>query len=265
MRRFGWIALALVAMGAPAQAQVIIEEAPGSQGASMEPTFFLNTETARILPGGLQYVSIAGGSSFTRNDVSLGFNRGMGAGGELQVTASGLWATTLYRAPGSPATSTTFHPNFALGYKQRVAVLGGWDAALNGKAFYQSPSNLPSYGFQVSLPFTTLLGPGDLTLEPRALLPDLAYGAEAGTYDLTAGYRLPIGERWRLLFQAAGGYSSTQPSGQPTYGWRLGVRYMPFPILDFDASVGYDSWRLDADAARPEDSELANLAVRFGF
>lgn len=262
MRKFGWLTLALVAIAAPAQAQVIIEEAPGSQGASMEPTFYLNTETARILPDGLQYVSIAGGTLIAQNTASLEYNRGMGAGGELEATIAGLWYTSMGATSSGFGSRTTFYPDAALGYKQRVAVLGGWDAAVNGKAFYQSPNSLPSYGVQLGAPFTTLWGPGDLTLEPRAFLPDLAHGLNASTYGLTAAYRLPLGTQWRLLFEASGGYHS---SGYPAYEGRCGVRYMPLPTFCIDAGLGLDVLGLSDDVARPESADIANLAVRFGF
>lgn len=258
MRKFGWLALALVAIAAPARAQVIIEEAPGSQGASMEPTFYLSTETARILPHGLQYVSLAGGSFVAQNALSLEYDRGMGAGGELEASVTGQQNFGIVAA----GTAVTYKPSVGVGYKQRIAVLNAWDAALNGKAYYQPQAGFPYYGLLVGVPFTTLWGPGDLTLEPRALLPDLAHGLNGSTYGVTAGYRLPLGSQWRFLLEASGGYHS---SGYPAYEGKLGVRYMPLPVLAFDAGIGLDFLGVAADPVRPVASDLANLAVRFGF
>ncbi|HEY9721231.1 MAG TPA: hypothetical protein V6D47_04410, partial [Oscillatoriaceae cyanobacterium] len=231
MRPLGLAALALVlsATAVPARSQVIIEEAPGSQGASMEPTFFLNTETARIMPGGLQYLSLAAGNLLTANALGIEYNRGMGAGGELQANVSaGLYL---------PYAKAMIDPDVGLGYKQRIAILGNWDVAINGQGSYAPYNSSFAAEAMLGLPFTTEWGPGDLTLEPRAVLQDLTHGPGVGAYSITAGYRLPLGYQWRFLSEIGGGYFA---SGHlPAYELELGLRYTPLPTVDVDAGVSY--------------------------
>src|SRR5690348_91509 len=151
--------LAAVSLARPAGAQVVIESAPGAEGASMEPTYYLNTETARILPANLMYVSLAGGYDRGLSTASLRFDRGMGAGGELQLLLAGLFGPNVVPVGEGPALGN-LHWDVGLGYKQRVAILGPWDVALHG--YFNGTTSLPRvYGVQLDLPCTTELGPGD--------------------------------------------------------------------------------------------------------
>lgn len=247
--------LAAIALAPAAQAQVVIETAPGAEGASMEPTGYLNAETARILPAHLQYVSLGAGygpiAAGFGTVGSLLYNRGMGAGGELQFAVAPSWLGATVATPAGMGW------NFALGYKQRMAVAGAWDLALHGDASY-TPFG---YGLLLDLPSTAQWGPGDLTLAPRAVLPDLAHGLNASVYGVMASYRLPLGDRWRLLGELAGGFHS---GGTPAYEAKLGARFCPLPTFDVDAGLGFDLLGLGMHPAHPENS-LASLAVRFGF
>lgn len=247
----------LLASALPAAAQVVIEEAPGAAGASMEPTFFLNTETARILPANLNVVSLAGGAFPAFYSGNLAYARGMGAGGELRVNAA-LLKPLMQITPPPPLVY-----GGGVGYKQRVAIAGPFDVALAAQAaYYTTP------GLQVGLPLTAMAGPGDLTLQPRATLPDMATGARTAVYDLQAGYRLPLGSV-RLLLEASGGW---RQSGQPIFGGRAGLRYALLPNLHFDLQGGVDFDAAGVPAAggalhlgHPEAGSIVNAAVRFSL
>lgn len=244
------VALAVLAFAVPAQAQVVIEEAPGAADSSMEPTHFLTTETARILPANLNVIGIGVGGVLPYATANFQYGRGMGAGGELRLNA----ATVLQQ----PSTgSVTF--GGGLGYKQRLAIAGPFDVALEGYgAYYQLPT--ASYNFQAGLPATAVLGPGDLTLEPRALFYDVT-GGRASLYGLQAGYRVPVGQA-RLLFEGSGAWHS---GGYPVYAGKLGLRYAVLPNLNLDGFAGVDWWGAGRHLGMVETFSTTGAALHFSL
>jgi hypothetical protein len=254
-------AAALLALSLPAQAQVIIEEAPGAEGASMEPTSFLNTETARILPANLNIIGLGLGTGFPHMAGNFQYARGLGAGGELQLNV----AYQMMLQPGLTGTPAP-GPGGGLGYKQRVAIAGPFDIALAAYGAYYT-AGTPQVGLQIGLPATTVLGPGDLTIQPRAVYQDLQ--TPAGSYGLQVGYRVPVGPL-RLLFEGNGAWLSV---AAPAFGGKIGVRWAILPNLHLDVHAGSDFQRYGTPMAygpgihlgHLDTNAVAGAAIRFSL
>jgi hypothetical protein len=223
-------ALSFVMMATPALAQnrgvVVLTPGASSNWVQQQPTAFLGTEMAQVLPDGLGYVS-TGGAIGALPGAALNYRRGMGNRGELSLGASlGL----------NTGAATAFGAGLAGGWKQQLTGGPNMAMALNvGLSVLGIGSGTTPIGATLGLPLTFDAGLGHITVHPSVNLPNLAGGTTAGTVDASLGLMTPLASNWQLLAEISptvgfgGGF--TLPVG-------IGARFSPTATSHLDFTVG---------------------------
>lgn len=222
--------LTMTLLAAPALAQsrpgvVVLTPGARTAGAStqQQPTSFLTTETATVLPDGLAYIST--GATFGGG--LLNYQRGMGGGGELDVVA-GLNLTT--------GAATTFGAGVGAGWKQMFSSVGAMGVAANGNVFVGGIGATPTIAAQLGLPLTFGAGMGMLTVHPRLTFPSLTAGTAGATVGAGVGLQTPLATHFSLIAEVSpnfglGGGGFTLPVG-------AGVRFSPTATSHVDLTLG---------------------------
>lgn len=225
------LSVSLLAAPAFAQSRGVVVLTPGggssATGTQQQPTSFLSTETARVLPNGLGYFST--GATFGGGTVN--YQRGMGGGGELDVMAG------LNLAVGG---ATTFGAGVGAGWKQSFSDM----LAVNGGVFVGGIGATTTISAMVGVPLTFGMGMGGLHVHPRVTFPSLTAGTAGATVGAAVGYQAPVAERLSLLAEVVPQMGLT--GGPISLPIGLGVRFSP-------------------TATSAVDFSLANVAVTPGF
>lgn len=226
-------ALALtVAMAAPfavqpqalAQQVVIVNPGASRNWVQQQPTSFLTTEMAQVLPDGLAYVSVGGVAGPIAGAGSvLNYSRGFGNGGELDVAAN-------------LAITPAFAAGVGAGWKQQLLRGGATAVAVNGAVAVTGLGGGTAVGAQLGLPITFDAGLGHLTVQPRLVAANLAAAGGAGTLAQAAvGFNTPIADRLQLLAEVAPGTTFAGGFQVPV---GAGVRFSPTATSHLDVTLG---------------------------
>lgn len=218
-------ALALMTVASPALAQnrgmVVLTPGASSNWVQQQPTAFITTEMAQVLPDGLAYIS-TGGSIGNLPGATLNYRRGMGGRGELGI---GLGLSVL----------PTFGATVEAGWKQQIATSANMATAFNVDLYALGLGAANTIGATVGLPLTFDVGMGHLTVQPRVNFPALTAGTANASAQAALGLITPIANRVSLLaevtpsYMFAGGFSV--PVG-------VGARFSPTATSHIDFSVG---------------------------
>jgi hypothetical protein len=216
-------AVMAVGMAGPAMAKQSVSIPPGSSSnwVQQQPTSFLNTDVAQVLPDDLAYISAGGNLVAPR--ANLLYARGMGNGGEL-----GLGVNAQFPFGGS------FNGDFAAAWKQQI--MRGANLAVAVRPALQLGFTGPvTLGAGVGLPFTLDAGNGHLTLEPRVQFASLANAGATGTGDVCVGYQTPLTDHWSLLAQVDPTFSFAGGAFSLPLG--AGARFSPTATSHVDFQV----------------------------
>jgi hypothetical protein len=178
-------ALVLAAPVAAEAKQVTLPPGSSSGWVQQQPTRFLDTDAAQVLPDDLAYLS-AGGAVAAGG---LNYARGMGNGGEL-----GFGVNAGFPFGGA------FTGGLSAAWKQQLSRASNLAIAVR-PAVLLAFAPATSLGVGVGLPFTFDAGNGHLTVEPRVQFANISNAAGTGNGDVSIGYQTPLTDRWSLLAQ----------------------------------------------------------------
>lgn len=241
--------------GQPAAAEPLMHPSPANH-TDLAPTVFLDTETARTLPQGFGYIEIGAGYALVGRSIGLSVRRGLNEGGELKIHG-GLFDQ------GNDPNRYTYE--IGVGWKQHLFGVGPFDAAVNGDFAYWQPGFPVSYGVLVGLPLTMPVNPGELTLQPRVVVPDLANAADRlnrSAAGVQIGYQWPITPSFVVLGEMTPSYVYYAGFSAPL---RLGARLYATPTFIFEGALGTEGSATGANFAEFENFSLASITVRSGF
>lgn len=198
--------------------------APGESAGwvQQQPTRTINTDMAQVLPRDLGYID-AGGSF--GGGYLMGYERGMGNGGELNLGLSALFNS----APSA------INANVFGSWKQQLVRGGAMAVAVIPEAFVSNIGGIAGVGVGVGLPLTFDAGAGHFTAEPKVVLPSLNLGTSGGNVAVNLAYIAPVSPRFSLLLDA-----------DPTFGFGggfnlplgVGARFSPSATNHVDFTFG---------------------------
>jgi hypothetical protein len=230
-------ALAMALAAAPAWAHDQIAQSRGvvvlNPGAStgwvmQQPTSFLNTEMAQVLPDGLAYVTGGGGLSMAGMPASvLNYRRGMGGGSELGF---GLGLNL------NAGAAQAFGAGVNGGFKWQLSRSGSMAVALDLGLGVAGIGGATTVGGTVGLPLTFDVGLGHLTAQPKLMTANFGTGTAGLAGALGIGLMTPLASNWQLLADVTptfsfGGAGTAFPIG-------IGTRFSPTATSHVDFTIG---------------------------
>lgn len=235
----GLSALIALATGAPAMAQGMVVLAPGGSSmnnTSSQPTQFLNTDTAQVLPDGQGYLMVGGGGAAAAANMpmmmqgtvpgaALNYMRGMGNNGEFSF-GLGL---------GYNTNPSAFQGAVGLGWKQSFSSMIAGNIALGLGGVGSGTTTLNG---MVGLPINFGAGNGTFVIDPRLVFPTLVGGASAtanSSVQVALGYEAPFATNWSFLGDLIPSYGLNGGGFSLPLG--LGVRYSPTSTSAVDFSI----------------------------
>jgi hypothetical protein len=230
-----------------------------------EPTEFLGSETARVLPDGQNAIAIGTGGPFPLL-VGLTYRRGVGSGEWALNVRHSVWDRSLSRMMGPfPLLTPGYTSGLGLGYKHHLGPLG--DSPWRQAVYFQAHLGLPgqsTWGLQAGWPIEAPIGPGRLTVQPRVIVRHVPIGVSPVNLGLMAGYDWAIGHQWHMLSQVTGGWQVDGSGPQTIPEVRLGVRYQVTPSMSIDAHTGIDPMGVGANYTAPYN-QLLGLVGRYSY
>ncbi|HEY9721230.1 MAG TPA: hypothetical protein V6D47_04405 [Oscillatoriaceae cyanobacterium] len=236
-------------------ASLLLSAAPAFAAVDTSPSSFLDVERARFTPPAFNEIDIAMGYYGQSRPVGVSFRRGLSAGSELQVSLG------LYDSAQSNSGSTV---ELGLGWKHKLPSFGPVVSAIDASAFYGQAGSPVGYGAMLALPVTMDVRPGEITLAPRLLLPDLgnADRLSSATAGLQVGYLWPVYP-----------YVTVMGALIPAYGYQtgfqapiqLGVRLSPVPTVHIEIGVSTSGQPVAATPLNFASFSLAHVTLRYGY
>ncbi|HEY9720662.1 MAG TPA: hypothetical protein V6D47_01530 [Oscillatoriaceae cyanobacterium] len=239
----GLSALLALGVSAPAMAQGMVVLAPGggtASNTSSQPTQFLNTDTAQVLPDGQGYLMVGGGAAPMANmpammtgtvpGAALNYMRGMGNNGEFSF-GLGL---------GYMSNPSAFNGAIGLGWKQSFSQMVAGNIALGLGGVGSGTTTLDG---MVGLPISV----GSFVIDPRLEFPTLVGGGSAtagSSVQVALGYQTPIATNWSFLGDVV-----------PTYGLNGGGFSLPLGL----------GLRFSPTSTSAVDFDIVNLGITPGF
>ena len=262
------VALGAVLVATPvwAQNQVVILTPGSSQNwTQRQPTYFMTTDVAQVLPDELAYISVGGtGGALVAGAASpaggmgavagsaFNYRRGMGGRGELGFSL-GLNAN----AGGGQG----FFGSLGGGWKQQLSLGANMAAAVNVAGYLTGIGSGGAIvpGIVVGVPLTFDAGLGHLTLQPRVSDPNVTDGTANTTLGAAVGFQTPIGSNWQLLAEVVP--STSLGAGGFGLPFGIGTRFSPSANAHVDIGLG----QFNVSAPFSGSLGLLNVTAHVGF
>lgn len=235
-------------------ASLLVGAAPAIAQVDTTPSSFLDVERARFTPPGFNEIDIGMGYYGQARPVGLAYRRGLGPGSEMQVSLG------LYDSAQTNAGSTIA---VGVGWKHRLPAFGPVVTAFDVAGFYGAGTPV-GYGALLSLPLTMDVRPGEITIAPRLMLPNLenADRLSGATAGVQVGYLWPVYP-----------YVTVMGAAIPAYGYQtgfqaplqFGVRLSPVPTVHVEITVGTSGQPVAATPLNFATFSLAQVTLRYGY